>query len=55
MNGFNYDEEQNQMKCLKGHLMNTNKTSDPESNIFSLSMKICKICPVKEKCLSENN
>jgi len=55
MEGFNYDEEQNQMTCPEGHLMNTIKTRDPESNTFSLSTKICKDCPLKEKCFSDNN
>ena len=35
--------------------MNTIKTRDPESNTFSLSTKICKDCPLKEKCFSDNN
>ena len=52
--GFNHDEEKNQMICPEGHLMNTIKTSDPDSSTFTLKKKVCKICPLREKCFSEN-
>lgn len=52
--GFNYDEEKNQMICPQGHLMNTIKTSDPDSSTFTLKKPVCKTCPLRDKCFSEN-
>jgi hypothetical protein len=40
--------------CPEGHLMNTIKTSDPDSSTFTLKKIVCKTCPLRDKCFSEN-
>lgn len=53
MEGFDYDEEQNQMTCPKGNLMNTIKSGNPDLNTFTLTKKSCVTCPLRENCFSE--
>lgn len=52
--GFAYDEDKIQMTCPVGHLMKRIQATTQDSYNFSLPTKTCKVCPLREKCLSEN-
>jgi hypothetical protein len=52
--GFAYDEDKIQMTCPVGHLMKRIQATTQDSYNFSLPTKTCKACPLREKCLSEN-
>lgn len=49
--GFVYDNETDRFRCPQGHYLNAGKTVD-EIKRYSLSLKICKQCPLYETCVT---
>ncbi len=52
--GFKYDSKKDRFRCPKGHYLNGGNNKD-ENKLYSLSLKICRTCPLYESCVSESD